>query len=125
MLPETAQVEFGPSARLVEIQYAGFGFMLSRRSVYETVREHHRLPQCDAGAGRPLVPYFMPLLQSGPHGPWYLAEDYAFCERARQAGFQVMADPGIRLWHFGTKRYSWEETGSPAMRYSRYTFHIQ
>jgi GT2 family glycosyltransferase len=38
-------------------------------------------------------------------GPWYLAEDYAFCERARQCGFKIMADTTIRLWHIGEYAY--------------------
>jgi hypothetical protein len=125
VLPGTPRIEFGENAQLIEVQYAGFGFMLTRRSAYEAVQQQQSLPLCDAGTNRLLVPYFMPLLQPGPEGPWYLAEDYAFCERARRSGLSVLADPGIRLWHIGTTRRSWEEIGGSQARYDRYTFHVQ
>src|SRR3970282_2168705 len=32
----------------------------------------------------------------------YLSEDWAFCERARQCGFQIWADPSIILQHRAT-----------------------
>ena len=44
--------------------------------------------------------------------PWYLAEDFAFCERARQCGYTILADTTIRLGHIGSCEYSWEEAGS-------------
>jgi hypothetical protein len=123
-LPGTGRIDFGPDARPFEIRYAGFGFVLTHRRVYGSVRERQALPECDAGTGRTVVPYFMPLLQQEAGGPWYLAEDYAFCERARRSGWRVMADPAVRLWHIGTHRYSWEDAGSDRLRYGRYTFHI-
>ena len=57
-------------------------------------------------------------------GRWSISEDYAFCERARQAGFSVMADTRIRLWHVGMYRYSWEDAGSTKERFADYTFHL-
>ena len=125
VLPETKRIEFGQNAKLMEIQYAGCGFMLTRRSAYEAIQQQQFLPLCDAGNGRSLVPYFMPLLQPGPQGPWYLAEDYSFCERARRSGLAILADPAVRLWHLGVKRYSWEEIGSPQKRFAHYTFHVK
>jgi hypothetical protein len=59
-----------------------------------------------------------------PGGRWSLSEDYAFCERSRQAGFAVTADTTIRLWHVGTYRYGWEDAGSSKERYSSYLFHL-
>lgn len=125
MLPGTKAIDFGQNAKLTKVRYAGCGFMLTRRSAYEAIQQHLKLPLCRAGANTSLVPYFMPLLQPGPQGPWYLAEDYAFCERARRSGLKIIADPSIRLWHMGVKRYSWEETGSLQMRYDQYKFHIR
>ena len=60
----------------------------------------------------------MSIPESG--GRWELSEDYSFCERARQAGFTVMADTRIRLWHVGTYRYGWEDAGSSKERYADY-----
>ena len=64
------------------------------------------------------------MLSQHKDGQWYLGEDYAFCERARQAGHQVMADTRIRLWHFGQFGYGWEDAGRDPERYSDYTYMI-
>jgi hypothetical protein len=39
----------------------------------------------------------------------YLGEDYAFCERARQAGIPIIVDTRIRLFHLGDYPFGWEE----------------
>jgi hypothetical protein len=39
----------------------------------------------------------------------HLSEDWAFCERAKQAGFKVLLDPTIRLTHWGTYGYTLED----------------
>jgi hypothetical protein len=57
-------------------------------------------------------------------GMWYLGEDYAFCERAHQAGYQVFADTTIRVDHLGTYRYSWEDAGTDVKRYATYRFDL-
>jgi hypothetical protein len=54
-------------------------------------------------------------------GSWYLSEDYAFCARARQCGFQIMADTTIRLWHVGSYRYGWEDAGGDKQRFGTYS----
>jgi len=53
-----------------------------------------------------------------------LNEDYAFCERARQAGHRIMVDTTVRLWHVGNYRYSWEDAGSDKQRFPHYHFTI-
>jgi hypothetical protein len=55
---------------------------------------------------------------------WYLAEDYAFCERARNAGISVMADTSIWLWHVGNRAFAWEDAGSRRDLYRTYHFHL-
>ena len=57
-------------------------------------------------------------------GPWYLAEDYAFCERARQCGYKIMADTSIRLWHIGEYAYGWEDAGLERVRHDSFLFLI-
>ena len=107
-----------------EIRYAGFGFIVTRREVYEVLRERLQLPECNQRFGQPMVPYFQPFaIPDGP-GQWYLGEDYSFCERARQCGFQVMADTRIRLWHVGSYSFSWEDAGSDKERFATYAFKI-
>ena len=74
-------------------------------------RSGYALPTCNEHFGRPMIPFFQPMVHNSRAGPWYLAEDYAFCERARQCGFKIMADTSIRLWHIGEYSYGWEDAG--------------
>jgi hypothetical protein len=48
----------------------------------------------------------------------------AFCERARQCGFRIMADTRIRLWHLGSYPFGWEDAGSTKERFANYNFHF-
>jgi hypothetical protein len=59
-----------------------------------------------------------------PPSSWYLPEDYAFCERARQCGYQIMADTAIRLWHHGSYGYTWEDAGKDKPRYETFYFNV-
>ena len=117
-LPGTKQVLFGPTGGLVEILYCGFGFVLTRRPVYERMQKQLGLPVCNQRFGSLLVPYFAPMAIPDGAGSWYLGEDYAFCERARQCGFRIMADLTIRLWHVGSYRFSWEDAGNDKERFA-------
>jgi hypothetical protein len=64
---------------------------------------------------------------SGKHdarrsGHWYLAEDFAFCHRARLCGIPIIADTTVRLWHVGDYAYSWEDAGIDRERYGDFDF---
>lgn len=111
--PETKQLKLGSSAdALLRVRYIGMGFLLTRRQVYDDIQRTFSLPTCDVRFGAPAVPYFLPMVirdEAHAGGHWYLGEDYAFCERATQAGYDVMVDPTIRLGHIGTYRYGWED----------------
>lgn len=124
-LPDTRQVLFGKHGGLIELLYSGFGFILTRRVVYETMQRELRLPVCNQRfKGLPLVPYFLPMIVGEGEQAWYLSEDFAFCERARQCGFRIMADTTIRLWHVGSYRFGWEEAGRDVERFGNYAFRI-
>ena len=123
-LPNTRQVVFGTKGGLIEILYCGFGFVHTRRIVYETMQRQLNLPHCNRRFGENMVPYFAPLVAGEGEQAWYLGEDYAFCERARQCGFQVMADTRIRLWHVGTYRFGWEDAGRPVGRFHNFSFQV-
>ena len=71
-----------------------------------------------------MVPYFQPLAKPHHEGYWYLAEDYAFCERARRCGLKIFADTRIRLTHYGSYGYSWEEAGIEPKRYAIFRYHL-
>ena len=71
-----------------------------------------------------MVPFFQPMVHPFEDGHWYLAEDYAFCERARQCGFKIMADTSIRLWHIGEYAYGWEDAGRDLERFETFTLNL-
>lgn len=125
LMPGTEQVLFGEGGGVIEILYAATGFLLTHREVYEKVAVHEQLDVCNTRFGRPIVPYFLPMIIPDGEGKWYLGEDFAFSERARRADFPVMADTRIRLDHVGRHRYSWEDAGSSLHRYASYNFSIK
>ena len=71
----TKEVSFGTTGGLVEIPYAGAGFLHTRREVYDSVRERFRLPSCNERFGPPMIPFFQPQVIPDGAGHWYLAED--------------------------------------------------
>lgn len=125
-LRTTTEVEFGEGGGLLEIQFAGFGFTLTHKVLYDTMYDRLRLPICNQRFERTLVPFFAPTaIKDGDSGEWYLAEDYSFCVRARSLGVPIMADTRVRLWHVGSYYFGWEDAGSAKERYRGYTFRRQ
>ena len=126
LLPGTTELHVGSAGGLTEVRAVGAGFLLVRRDVLDDVQRHFGLPVVNTRFGQPLVPYFLPMVVPDPQGPpgsyWYLGEDYAFCERARQAGHRVMVDTTIRLGHVGKYSYGWEDAGAPVARVAGATF---
>ena len=61
-LAGTERVNFGRTGGLMEIRYAGFGFMHTRRPVYHAIREQLQLPACNQRFGPDLLPWFLPIL---------------------------------------------------------------
>jgi protein-L-isoaspartate O-methyltransferase len=123
-LPDTRQILFGTRGDLVEILYCGFGFVLTRRILYEIMQQKLGLAACNQRFQMPLVPYFTPLIAGEGEQAWLLSDDYSFCERARRCGFRIMADTTIRLWHAGRYRYGWEDAGRDVERFTDYSFNV-
>jgi hypothetical protein len=123
-LPGTPKITFGPEGGLHEIRYAGFGFVHVRRSVFETIRSKLSLPECNKRFGKRIHPYFLPMVVPDGAGNWYLPEDYAFCERARQCGIRILADTTIRLWHVGSYGYTWEDVNPKKSRLTGFALSI-
>jgi hypothetical protein len=124
IMPGSPKIVFGRDGGLVEILYAGAGFLLVRREAYLAVQEQLQLPMCNERFRIPLIPFFHPLLHECEDGHWYLAEDYAFCERARRCGFKIMADTTIRLWHVGNYAYGWEDAGMGRERFDTFVLNF-
>ncbi len=123
-MPGVPEMTFGRNGELTEILYAGAGFLHVRRDVYLTIQRRLRLPMCNERFRSPMIPFFHPMLHTCEDGHWYLAEDYAFCERARQCGYQIMADTTIRLWHLGTHAYGWEDAGMDRERFESFVLNF-
>jgi len=116
----TYALPFGTSGGLFEVRYVGAGFMHTRASLYQKLAAE--LPDCNADFGEQCVPYFLPAIVEEKKGPWYLGEDYAFCERVRRAGIPVLVDTSIRLFHAGRYLYGWEDAGREVERFAAYTY---
>jgi hypothetical protein len=123
LLPDTRSIQFGPHGGLFEARYVGAGFLYTRQEVYR--RMEAALPRCDLRfGGGGFVPYFLPAVIEDRGGAWYLAEDYAFCERARQLGFRILVDSRVRLGHAGRYVYGWEDAGRNVDRFDDYRFDV-
>lgn len=79
-----------PEESLTEIHAAGSAGMLIRRRVLETLANPWFAPSPDAGG---------------------LNEDLHFCQKAREAGFQLWCDPSVILGHItlATVKPTWSE----------------
>jgi hypothetical protein len=67
----------------VEVAYAGFGFMLIKKGVFETMT----------------YPWFEPRKHEIGGMVDYSMEDVGFCLRAQEKGFKVFVDPQVRVGH--------------------------
>ncbi|QDT07033.1 hypothetical protein K227x_54580 [Rubripirellula lacrimiformis] len=124
VLPETRSIQFGQNGGLMEVRYVAAGFLLVHRSVYKTVQTQLALPLCNEIFGGGVAPYFQPMVIDHGGSPLYLAEDFAFCERARQCGYNIMVDTRIRLGHVGSYEYSWEDSGKQLERVQNFTLRL-
>lgn len=98
----------------VPIKWAATGFMATPRKVFERLAQD--LPLCHRSTDWKFHPFYQPFWIESERDPgdWlYLSEDYAFCERARRAGFQVFLNPAVRLLHLGQYPFRIEDLGQP------------
>lgn len=116
----------------IEVDYAGTGFMLIKRSALEKVRRHLQerhdiakklraslgsMPPSEAKVADEMVESLSPdwegsggrripsLFMTPIHNDGLESEDYHFCRMAREAGLKIMMDPSIRLKHWGQYPY--------------------
>jgi hypothetical protein len=104
-MDKKSPIFFGPHTEPIELRYAATGFLYTHARVYRRIQLLSEAMQPVLIWGQhKAVPWFYPILTGGE----YLGEDFAFCWRAREAGFQILLDPSIRLAHIGRYSYSWE-----------------
>ena len=108
MLPETAVV-FADNSEPVEVPFISTGFMAMTKAPLEALAA--TLPLCHESWGATSFwPFYLPYVVPWPgDGHILLSEDWAFCQRAKDAGFGVWLDPSIRLAHHGDYGYTLED----------------
>lgn len=85
------------SAGVFQVDYAGTGFMLIRRSVFERIEAE----PYETKDGKTARAYFDTEIRDG----CLLSEDYLFCLRAREVGIPIWMHPDVRLIHHGSYGY--------------------
>lgn len=88
---------------LVRANRVATAFMLVRREVFVTMTEAHpEWKYYDTRSNRTIPCLFdFQLTEEG-----YMGEDFLFCDRARELGFEVWVDPSITLGHMGVQEYT-------------------
>ena len=80
------------------MDYAGTGFMMIKRGVLRDLVEGS--VEYEGPHGRCWQLFDWPIVDGVE-----LSEDYSFCLKAREAGYVVKMDTGIRLVHWGQHGY--------------------
>lgn len=84
------------------VDYAGTGFMMIKRGVFERMREANPAIEHTEGIVGQCWQFFDIGIVNGVS----LSEDYWFCHQWRSLGGRVMLDPSIRLKHWGRCAYA-------------------
>jgi hypothetical protein len=109
----TAEVVLGEGGGPLEVRYVGCGFCLVRRAAFELVAKYWSLPRVVDPSGA-IVPFYLPMVSAiAERGLAYLGEDYAFCERLRQAGGRILVDTRLRVGHLGVYEYGFQDVVQP------------
>ena len=86
--------------------YAGTGFLMIKRHVFEKMSEEYPDLRHKEGKVGECYAFFDTYVTEGHwEERFYCSEDYAFCERWRKMGGEITLDPSIRLGHVGRKIY--------------------
>ena len=91
--------------------YAGTGFQLIRRCVFERMIAAYpdlRFRAVHTGSERPAPPEYLCALFDciiDPDGSAYLSEDYSFCRRWRALGGEIWLDLDSKLTHTGPQAF--------------------
>jgi hypothetical protein len=87
--------------RLLSCKHLASGFMLTHRSVFEFLQTSYPEIRYREGVEERWGFYNPLMVEEG-----YLPEDYAFCHRLREQGFELWLDPRLPLGHLGTYAYN-------------------
>ena len=97
------------SQEVVSADYAATGCMLVKRDVIVSMINHFpELVYSENLSGQPLWALYQPMVFNNGEFMEYLSEDWAFCERARQAGHSIYLHGGVQGQHWGKYLFSLE-----------------
>lgn len=100
-------ITFGTDPTPVPIRWLASGFVATHRRVMEAVAKD--MPLCHPEREWRFYPMYQPYVVDGPRGPIYLSEDFAFCQRAIDAGFVPHLAPNLRIYHLGDHPFRLED----------------
>ena len=92
-------VQLNGDEGLLKVDYCGTGFLMIHRSVFEDLKPH--VEHYEEGHVGECWGFFDLM----PFNGVSLSEDYAFCERWRKLGGEIILDSSIKLGHWGQYRY--------------------
>ena len=84
------------------VEYAGTGFMMIKRKVFETLKSEKNYHE-EGSLGDCWAFFDTGVIDDG-QGPFYCSEDYWFCREWRKHG-KILLDPSITLGHVGRQVY--------------------
>jgi GT2 family glycosyltransferase len=89
---------------LVKAKRVATAFMMIRREVFEKLRDTHPewVYHDEKKVGDEVIAFFDFALKDGQ----YIGEDFLFCDRARELGYEVWIDPTIKLGHMGMEEFA-------------------
>jgi hypothetical protein len=113
MLPVGQDVRFATGAAPVKVEHLASGFYAVSKRVVRALSDGQTV--CDEDSGMPYVPLYQPVVGEIDGKAVYLSEDWAWCQRVREAGFGVWLDPGVRLRHVAASPLRLEDMQQPVI----------
>jgi glycosyltransferase involved in cell wall biosynthesis len=110
LLADNEAFTFQPDEKPLKAQFLSTGFMAMHRKVFEKMTKHPEVRYCMKTSKTPFYTFYLQKTIPWPNDEnLYLSEDWAFCQRAREMGFDIWLDPTIRLGHIGKYIYRLED----------------
>lgn len=91
-----------PKTKLLKMQYIPAGFMMFSRNVVATMRKKYPELYYSPKDSRSQTESAFCFFDTEVWGGEFWGEDYVFCRRVRDAGFDIWVDPLIEFNHAGT-----------------------
>lgn len=116
---------FGTNGEVREIMFLSNGCMAIQRRVLEKIVKDKLVKKAFCGHAAQYYPFFMPMVVDIFDRTEALSEDWAFCYRARKAGFKIWMDCSVRLGHVGDYVFDWDDIVRPPKQQNNIEVDIQ